>query len=151
AHDALAPANAGAVEVALERAGDRRGHRQRGAARRVLFESVVRLDDLDVVVVAENAGDLAEQADEQIDAQAHVRRDENAPGPRESFDLLLLLRVEAGRADNDRDIFARGDARVLEGRLRRGELDNHGLIFKQRRERGHDRNPEFADPGDFDG
>src|SRR5262245_54691531 len=56
ARQSLSAVDGDLIEISPERGGDDLRHPQRGAARRVLLEAVVRLGDLDVVVVAERLG-----------------------------------------------------------------------------------------------
>src|ERR1044071_8960930 len=74
ADDAFAAAYGDRVELAFQPVGHRAPERQRGAARRVFLEPMVRLDDLDVVVVAEHLGGFAEQRDKHVHAETGVGR-----------------------------------------------------------------------------
>src|SRR6202041_721514 len=71
----------GVVAVAVEGQGvprlaggfqDRFGDAHGGSRRRVFLETVMGLDDFDVVVVAEQFGDFAGDLEQQVHAQAHV-------------------------------------------------------------------------------
>ena len=85
-----------------------RPERKGRAAGRVLLEPVVRLDDLNVVIVAEHLGGLAEQAHKHVDAQTGIGRQENRRPARQPFDLRGLPRVKSCcRDDNGHGFFRR--------------------------------------------
>ena len=74
----------------------------RRAGRRVELLIVVLLDDLNVVLVAENGSRLLEQLAHQVDADGHVARTEYRNGGGGCADAVKLLGAVAGGADHDR-------------------------------------------------
>ena len=56
----LPAVHADLVEIPAEALRDDLGHPERGAARGVLFQVMVRLDDLHIVLIAEDSGDVGE-------------------------------------------------------------------------------------------
>ena len=121
------------AEIALERLGEHRGHRQRRARRRVLLLPVVQLDDLDVVVVAERARRLRQEAEEHVHAERHVRRqhDRDALGRLPHGALLGL--AEAGGADDHADVMLGRARHRPRRRRRRREVDDDVGVARARR------------------
>ena len=90
---------------------DRAAERQSGAAGRIFFEAVVRFDNLHVVIVAEHLGRFAQKRNQNIHAQAGVRRQQRRCAPRQPFDLSLLFGIESGGGDDHGNVlFCRGCA-----------------------------------------
>ena len=72
---------------------------------------MVGLDDLDVEAFGERARGDVEQLQDDVDADAHVRRHDDGDVLGMGRDLGLLRRVEAGRADDggDAELAAQGE------------------------------------------
>jgi len=85
---------------------------------------VVHFQDLNVVVVRERRRHAFDQGEQQVDAEAHVRRLDNGGVQRRPFDGLLLRKVEAGRADHVRDLGLRRELGVRDGGRRHREVDH---------------------------
>jgi len=66
--------NADLVQISFQRPGDDLGHLHGRAAGRIFFEAMVHLDDLDVVVVAGHTGGVGQDLENEVDAHAHVWR-----------------------------------------------------------------------------
>ena len=81
------------------------GEVHRRAARRVLLEAVVPLDDLHVEALAlERLGRQPRQLEQQVDDEAHVRREQHGRLVGRGLDLGLLRRGVPGRRDDERDL-----------------------------------------------
>ena len=87
-------------ERAAEGGGDDLSHLQRRARRRIDLVAMVRLDDLDVVAVAEHASGEFDQLEGCVDADAHVGREHDRDALRSGLDRALARGVEARRADH---------------------------------------------------
>ena len=101
--------------------GDDLAQLQRRAGRRVDLVAVVRLDDLDVVAVAEDAGRDLGQLVGRVDADGEVRRHHDRDALRRLGDAALVLFGEAGGADHHRSCVLE----VRERALGPGEVDQH--------------------------
>ena len=77
------------------------GQFQSRAAGRVFFEFVMPLDDFDVRI-GQELGRLLDQRHENVHRTADVRRCQQRNRFREFAQSFLVLRLEAGRADDDR-------------------------------------------------
>src|SRR5690606_15399958 len=100
AGDAVALEHPDLVEPATERLGDDLPHAQGGAGGRVDLVPMVRLDDLDVVAGREDAGGQLEQLEGGVDADAHVRGEDDRHRIGRGLDRGAPRVVEAGRADD---------------------------------------------------
>ena len=104
------------------------GQRDGRAARRILLLRVVRLADADLVAAyaADHGGQLAVEAEEQVDAQAVVRGVEEGPAPLPAERLHLGQALGPARraAHHGRAVLEAG-ADVLARRGGRGEFDGH--------------------------
>src|SRR5207245_1896755 len=90
ARKTLPPVDRRLTELAAERLGDDLRHPRCGAARRVLLEAMVDLGDLDVVVIAERAGDDRQDLERERHADRHVGRQHDRGAPRQPGDLVAL-------------------------------------------------------------
>ena len=101
------------LEVAPKRLRCRVAQQQRGARRRVDLVPVMHLDDLHVVADAQELRALLDQAQEHVDAHAHIRRENDSNRFSEVGERALVGGRQAGRADHRRHAGAgtRGDMR----------------------------------------
>ena len=76
------------VQISIQRLSHSPTQCERRAARSILLEPVVRLDDFYVVIFAEGLSHSAQEAHEQIHAEAHVGRDKDASAARKLLDLV---------------------------------------------------------------
>ena len=114
---------------------------QRGAGRRVDLVAVVHLEDLDVEIVVERLRRLADEHGEEIDAEAHVARLDHRRVTGRGDDLRLVLRADAGGADDVDDAGLGGELGELDGRRGNGEIedaiglgeDRQGIVGDRRR------------------
>src|SRR5213593_3142653 len=74
AGQALPAVDGDLIEIAPERGGHDLRHAERGAAGRVLLESVVDLGDLDVVLFAERLGHGGQELERDVGGDGHVGR-----------------------------------------------------------------------------
>ena len=132
AGDAVAPALAVVRQrdpAALRR---RFAQQQRGARWRIDFHAVVRLDDLDVPVLAQPAGGLAHQMGQQGDAERGVAGLQHGDALCGVIAQEVVALLKPGGADHDRHA---GRARRVEIGLQRvgaGEIDQHVAAARQR-------------------
>src|SRR5690606_16360873 len=70
------------VVIAAKSFGDDLAHAHRRAARRVLLLVVMEFDNLDIKVVAEGGGNILEELEAEIDADAHIRSENDRDGAR---------------------------------------------------------------------
>ncbi len=133
AGDPLAAMHGDRLEVAAERGGDRLAEPERGAGGRVDLVAVMRLDDLDVVAVAEDARRDLGELERHVDPDREIGRHRDWNRARGSRDARLLVGSEAGGADHR--ALARGNARVhvRERALRGGEI--HQAVGRSHRGR----------------
>ena len=101
------------------------GQGQGTAAGGVLLESVVLLDDFDVVVLAEHGGGLADEREQDVHADAHVRAVEDGDLAGGGFDRLVLGVAQAGRSHDQGDAICGAFGQGLIGGLRHGEVDGY--------------------------
>ena len=121
------------------RGRDDLAHLQRGAARGVDLVAVVRLDDLDIEADVEGARSLREQLHDDVDADAHVRREDDGQVLRDGADLVLLGVGEAGGAhDGGRHSGGATGGQVMQRALGPGEVDEHLRAGQARGEIGRD-------------
>src|ERR1017187_6814278 len=125
AHDADTTVPCGVVQMQL--AHVRQNFRERfcGAARRVLFQAMVHLDDFEVEVRAEDFRRLAREPEERVDAGGKIR------GPHDGNFRLVLLDLErvgvrvAGGADDQRLLVFGAKLGYRDGRRVRAEINYH--------------------------
>src|SRR5512135_762355 len=76
------------IEVSVDRAGYDLGHLKGGAAGCILLKPVMGLDDLDVIVIAQDPRHVLKHLQQKVDAQAHIRSHHAWNLLRERRDLL---------------------------------------------------------------
>jgi hypothetical protein len=108
---------------------------------------VMHLDDLDVVVRTEDRRDAAGQAEQQVDADAHVGGHHHRHAPGGLRQGLAVLGAEPGGADDQRRGVFLGVAGILEDRGGDGEVDNDIGGGEQQRRIVADVNAGGLDPG----
>jgi hypothetical protein len=107
------PVDGACLEVTAERLRHHLAHAQRRSGGRVDLVPVVGLDDLDVVAFAENPRRHVEQLENDVDADAHVRREDDRDVLRCSRNRCLAGNVKAGGTDDHRHAVAATDFEVL--------------------------------------
>ena len=85
---------------------------------------VVHLDDLDVVVVVQQAGDLLGEPEEQVHGKAHVGRLNHRGLRRRCLQGGLLIGAEARGADDQHRALRRRELGVVGGGPRQGEVEH---------------------------
>mmetsp|Transcript_6334 Transcript_6334/g.25725 ORF Transcript_6334/g.25725 Transcript_6334/m.25725 type:complete len:413 (-) Transcript_6334:1763-3001(-) len=125
AGDALAAVDGAGLQVTAQRIGDDLAHLQRGAAGRVDFVAVMGLDDLDVEAFVHRPCREVEQLEHDVDADAHIGREDDGGALGQPGDLGLLLGLEAGRADHRLDAQLGADGQMGQRRVGAGEVDQH--------------------------
>ncbi len=141
---ALASVDRDAPKVAPERLRNHLAHLQRGTGRRVDLVPMVRLDDLDVVFVSEYAGCHLEQAQRDVHADAHVRREHDRNRLGRARDRRASGIVEPGRSDHHPDAAFDARAQVRQRARRPGEVDQEVGLRDGLIDAGADRHPGFA-------
>src|SRR5437867_3185216 len=131
--------------------GEHLRHLQRGPAGRVLLQVAMGFEHLDVVVLAQRAGDVGEYLQEDIDSHAHVGSDD----ARNRFGQLAepgqLLGREPGRPDDHGFSGGGHDRQMHESGVRRGELNEDlGAVGQRGQIIGH-RHAQTAAPRGFSG
>src|SRR5579884_843564 len=154
-HADLAALASGVVAVAVEDQRvprlvrgleDRVGQAERRAGGGIFLETMMGLDDLDVIVVAQSSSHLGGDLEQQVHAQAHV-------GGLEDRDLLggdidggVVGVLEARGADHHRDAAVAAGLEPVSGGWRRGEVDQH---LRRGPQVERDGQSDRADPRDF--
>ncbi len=110
--------------------------------------AVVHLDDLDVVVRTEDRRDAARQAEQQVDADAHVGGDDHRHAPGGLRQSFVVLGAEPGGADDQRGRVLLGVARIFEDRGGDREVDDDVGGGEQQRRIVADVNAGGLDPGE---
>ena len=90
---------------------------------RVLFPLMVHLDDLCVIVAADEPGSPIDKGEEEVDAYAHVRGD-HGQCSRYCLHFRHDLRGDARSAYDDGLAFLRGEAKMEERGVGVGEVDD---------------------------
>src|SRR5258706_11592243 len=103
AGNALATVDRGFLQRAPLRFRDRLTHAERGARRRIDLVPVMHLEDLDVEALRHCRSGKLQQAQRDIETDAHVRREYQRNLRRGSGDRLLLGIRESRRADDYRN------------------------------------------------
>jgi len=88
------------IEVPIDGLGQHFSNLERCAAGSILLESMMSLDDLDIVLLPQRPGHFTDHLVDQIHPDAHVGRAHAGDLPGEGFELLQLNGVETGRADH---------------------------------------------------
>ena len=73
-------------------------------AGRILLGLMMPFDDGDIGRLAQRARSRVDKLHQQIDSTAHIRGDQDRNTRRRRFQLASLVRGEAGRADDQRDL-----------------------------------------------
>ncbi len=126
AGDALTRGGAQCVQRLAATVGGGFAQHQRGPRRRVHLAVVMRLDHLDIPVLAQCGGDLAGQADQQAHAKAHVAGADDRRMAGGGFQFVQICGFKAGGADHMHGTGLRSQFRKSHGRRRSGKVD-HGL------------------------
>src|SRR5690606_13984361 len=113
------------LQIAPERIGHHLTHAQGGAGRRIDLVPVVRLDDLDVDLVAEHPRGGVQQLEAKIHANAEVGGEDDRDLLGRGSETLLLVHGKSSGADHHRLTSATADFQVLQGDRRVGEIDQH--------------------------
>ncbi len=92
----MAGVDAHFIQTASERPGDDLGQLHGRSARSIFLETMMGLDDLDIEVVAEQSGDISNNLEQDVDADAHVWRKHAGELSGQLSGLRHLLRGEAG-------------------------------------------------------
>ena len=113
--------------------------------------AMMGLDDLDVAVGADHPGRHLQQFQAKIDADAHIRREDDGDPVRRGPQPFMICRAEAGRADDHVDL--RGHALLDIGRDPGGqaEIDHDIDRAGQRRNINAHRHAERANAGQLTG
>jgi hypothetical protein len=106
-------------------------------------------DDLDVPIGAEPARHLLDDAQQYIDAEAHIGRPDNRDMARRLAHHVALFGRQPGGADDHRLAKLGGERGMLGGRRRRGELQYHVADADQLVDGLADRDPDPPDTGEF--
>ena len=85
---------------------------------------MMHLDDFDVVVRPEDRRDAPSQAEQHVDADAHIGGDHDRHAPGRLGQRLAMLDAQAGGADDQRGAVLLGVAGILEGGGGTGEVDD---------------------------
>ena len=96
--------------------------------------AVMRLDHFDVEIRIQRSGDASGQANQKIDAKAHIACSNNHRVAGCSCNFLQILRLEAGGANNMHGPGLRSEGREFHAGRWRGEVDN-GLCIGAARSR----------------
>ena len=121
---AVAGVAGGGRQVAPDRLGQRLRQAQRGARRRVLLGAVMRLDDLDVVVVTERARRVGDQLQHHVDADRIVGGVDDRDPLRRDVQRRARMCAQPRRADDQPDpVRRRRRRRDRLGHVRGGEVD----------------------------
>ena len=129
---ALARLAGNCIEADAATLGGSLAQHQRGAGGGIHLVAVVHLDDLDVVVGIEGAGDLLGHQLQQVHAEAHVGGLHHHGLDRRRFDDRLLLRTETSGADHVDHLGLRGQRGVAAGRRGAGEVDHRICLGEER-------------------
>src|SRR5690606_19803985 len=86
---------------------------------------VVRLDDLDIRLIAHDPSRHVQQLERQIDADAEVRRKDHRDLLGRPADQLLFLLGKAGGTDDHGLAGGAADFQIDQGTGRMGEIDQH--------------------------
>ena len=108
---------------------------------------MVHLQDLDVPIGAEPARRFLDDAQQHIDAEAHIGRPDDRDVARRLADRVALLRRQAGGADHHRLAEPGGECGMLGGSGGRGEFEHHVAVADQLVDRLADRDADPPDPG----
>src|SRR6266852_2272477 len=146
ARDAFAAENRIRAELDLARFGDNAAQRECGTARRVNLRAMMDLDHLGVEG-AQNLRHLGRDSHQHVDTDAHVGRDYGARARRDLPRLRFQIGSEAGRADYDSGALGRRYLKMLERRLRIGEIECDGVGTGEGGVIPAYRYTEVADPG----
>src|SRR5262245_56346066 len=131
-HDAFGAGDADFVQIAVYRFRHRPPQSKRGSAGSILLETVVGLDNLDIVVLAEQLGGLAQESDQDVHAQARVSRKNGRSATGESFDLRQLLRIESGCGNKQWSRLLRCDCQIPQRGLWIGKVDDDPIRLELR-------------------
>ena len=104
------------------------------------------LDDLDVEILADDAGDVLEDLEHDVDADAHVGCQHAARLCGQFPDRCHLVRRKPRRPDDDGFLVLRGDPEMLHGGLVMGEVDHDVALPDDRFETRRDRDTLFPQP-----
>ena len=85
---------------------------------------MMHLDDFDVVVRPEDGRDALGQAEQHVDADAHIGGDDDRRAPCGLGQRLAMFGAQAGCADDQRGAALLGVAGILEGGGGTGEVDD---------------------------
>jgi hypothetical protein len=125
--------------------GRRFAERECCARRRVLLVTVMGFEDLDVVARIQLSCSQLNELEQQVHAEAHVRRNHDRDFAGGGSDLGTLRVVVTSRADDERPLRSHTGSEIGGGRLRQRELDGDvctpqrsGRIAGRRRSALHD-------------
>ena len=119
------------------------------AARRILLEPVVALENLHVkVAIPQQCPRLLAQIHQHIDGQAHVRSHEQGGMVRRRFDLALLRRRMARRRHDERDAAVDANRQNRHRPLGHREVDDR-IQMMLNRQKIADKHPHRADADDL--
>ena len=122
---ALSTVNGAFFKVTPERSGHHLAHAQCRAGRCVDLHAMVGLDDLDVVALIHDACSHIEQLEYHIDADRHVRGEDNRNIPGCRGDGRLAIGFETGRANDHADTGLAAQFEMNQRALRTGEVDQY--------------------------
>src|SRR5574337_452764 len=125
------------VQLPAQRLRDHLRHLQRGPAWGVLLETIMGLNDLDVVLLPEGGSYLSEDLEYDVDPDAHIGRDNAWNSRAEFLDPSQICSAEACGPNYDRHLRLGGDGQMGHSGLRGGEVDYH-LSFTHHRTRWRD-------------
>jgi len=92
------------VEIPTARSANILGQRKSTATRSIFLETMVLLDDLNIVFGTKHRSDFSGQREQGVHANAHVGRIQDGDLGRGGPQLLSLLIAQAGRARNQGDV-----------------------------------------------
>ncbi|MOA01869.1 hypothetical protein D3C78_1212950 [compost metagenome] len=113
--------------------------------------AVVRLDDLDIHLVAQHARGSVQQLQAEVHANAVVGREDDRDILRRVGQQLLFLDAETGGTDHHGLACLAADFQVLQGHRRMGEVDQHVELIQHLRQVARQRHTDAPQPGQFAG
>ena len=125
ARDTLAPEDRALPQVPAQCTRYDLAHAQGGAGRRIHLVTVMRLDDFDIVALAEGLRRNLQQPESDVNTHTEVRRKRDCNLARGLGDLLLLRIAEASGPDDQPHFLLAARCNMRHRAFGPGEVDQH--------------------------
>ena len=151
AGDPLAAIDSNLAEITTEHPGNHFSHAQGCARWRIDLVPVMRLDNFDIVVLADNLRGQGKQLESEIDADTHVGSKDDSVLLCDPGDARLACIVETCGPDHESLAMLRTHIKMVERRSGRREIDNHVEIPGNFRQIVCECYTKFSDTGQLAG